>query len=86
MLLHINKKSRSALIIRARHGRITHCLCHLWFTDGFDTRDLNEAKALLEELASYYPSAETPAKMAGTKTHCMGKLMAPTDFDGSTSK
>jgi hypothetical protein len=23
-----------------------------WFTEGFDTRDLNEAKALLEELAS----------------------------------
>ena len=22
-----------------------------WFTEGFDTRDLNEAKALLEELA-----------------------------------
>jgi hypothetical protein len=38
-------------MIRARHGRITHCLCHLWFTDGFDTRDSNEAKALLEELA-----------------------------------
>jgi len=23
-----------------------------WFTEGFDTRDLNEAKALLEELAA----------------------------------
>jgi predicted ATPase len=23
-----------------------------WFTEGFDTRDLNEAKALLDELAS----------------------------------
>jgi hypothetical protein len=23
-----------------------------WFTEGFDTRDLNEAKALLEEFAS----------------------------------
>ena len=23
-----------------------------WFTEGFDTRDLTEAKALLEELAS----------------------------------
>jgi predicted ATPase len=23
-----------------------------WFTEGFDTRDLNEAKALLEELSS----------------------------------
>jgi predicted ATPase len=24
-----------------------------WFTEGFDTRDLKEAKALLEELASW---------------------------------
>jgi hypothetical protein len=24
----------------------------VWFTQGFDTRDLKEAKALLEELAS----------------------------------
>jgi hypothetical protein len=24
----------------------------VWFTEGFDTRDLEEAKALLEELAS----------------------------------
>ena len=24
-----------------------------WFTEGFDTRDLKDAKALLEELASY---------------------------------
>jgi predicted ATPase len=23
-----------------------------WFTEGFDTRDLNDAKALLDELAS----------------------------------
>jgi hypothetical protein len=25
---------------------------HGWFTEGFDTRDLKEAKALLDELAS----------------------------------
>jgi predicted ATPase len=25
---------------------------HGWFTEGFDTRDLKEAKALLEELSS----------------------------------
>jgi len=25
---------------------------HGWFTEGFDTRDLKEAKALLEELQS----------------------------------
>jgi predicted ATPase len=24
-----------------------------WFTEGFDTRDLKEAKALLDELAAY---------------------------------
>jgi predicted ATPase len=24
-----------------------------WFTEGFDTRDLKEAKALLEELGAY---------------------------------
>ena len=24
---------------------------YVWFTEGFDTRDLKEAKALLEELA-----------------------------------
>jgi predicted ATPase len=27
-----------------------------WFTEGFDTRDLKEAKALLEELARQSPS------------------------------
>jgi predicted ATPase len=27
-------------------------LVYGWFTEGFDTRDLEEAKALLEELAS----------------------------------
>jgi hypothetical protein len=27
-------------------------LVHGWFTEGFDTRDLKEAKALLEELAA----------------------------------
>jgi hypothetical protein len=25
---------------------------HLWFTEGFDTLDLKEAKALLEDLAA----------------------------------
>jgi predicted ATPase len=25
---------------------------YVWFTEGFDTRDLKEAKALLEELAA----------------------------------
>jgi hypothetical protein len=27
------------------------CSVYGWFTEGFDTRDLKEAKALLEELA-----------------------------------
>jgi hypothetical protein len=30
----------------------------MWFTEGFDTRDLKEAKALLEELASYRSADE----------------------------
>jgi hypothetical protein len=27
------------------------------FTEGFDTRDLKEGKALLEELGAYHPAA-----------------------------
>jgi predicted ATPase len=30
-----------------------------WFTEGFDTRDLKEAKALLEELASNGEASES---------------------------
>jgi predicted ATPase len=30
-----------------------------WFTEGFDTRDLKEAKALLEELASNGKASES---------------------------
>jgi hypothetical protein len=32
-----------------------------WFTEGFDTRDLKEAKALLEELASHGPASAIEA-------------------------
>jgi hypothetical protein len=28
-----------------------------WFTEGFDTRDLKEAKALLDALVSHFPRA-----------------------------
>jgi hypothetical protein len=28
------------------------------FTEGLDTRDLKDAKALLEELGAYHPAAE----------------------------
>ena len=29
-----------------------------WFTEGFDTKDLQEAKALLDELAANSPSSQ----------------------------
>ena len=32
-----------------------------WFTEGFDTRDLKEAKALLDTLAPQHPSPTKPA-------------------------
>ena len=35
---------------RTRHQR--QAPVYGWFTEGFDTRDLKEAKALLDELAS----------------------------------
>src|SRR5215831_11356716 len=51
-----------------------------WFTEGFETRDLKEAKVLLEELAC-----------TNTCTHCalpshvrMSKLNPPRNRDGST--
>jgi predicted ATPase len=33
-----------------------------WFTEGFDTRDLKEAKALLDTLAPQHPSPAKPAR------------------------
>jgi predicted ATPase len=36
---------------RVRQARELLAPVYGWFTEGFDTRDLNEAKALLEELA-----------------------------------
>ena len=33
-----------------------------WFTEGFDTRDLKEAKALLDTLAPQLPSPTKPAR------------------------
>ncbi len=31
--------------------------CYAWFTEGFDTADLKDAKALLGELACIFPFA-----------------------------
>jgi predicted ATPase len=36
----------------ARKARELLAAVYGWFTEGFDTRDLKEAKALLDELAS----------------------------------
>jgi predicted ATPase len=43
---------------KVREARELLALVYGWFTKGFDTRDLKEAKALLEELAT--KRAETP--------------------------
>jgi predicted ATPase len=37
---------------KLQQGRELLAPVYEWFTEGFDTRDLKEAKALLEELAS----------------------------------
>ena len=37
---------------RARKARALLAPIYGWFTEGFDTKDLKEAKALLEELAA----------------------------------
>ena len=37
-----------------------------WFTEGFDTKDLQEAKALLEELSSMWWSDASDPKRVGT--------------------
>jgi predicted ATPase len=37
---------------KVRQARELLAPVYEWFTEGFDTRDLKEAKALLEELAS----------------------------------
>ena len=46
---------------KVREARELLALVYGWFTEGFDTRDLNEAKALLDELAS---------TCSGTPSHC----------------
>ncbi len=42
------------LSVPAKTSKLTDLLAPVygWFTEGFDTRDLKDAKALLEELAS----------------------------------
>ena len=37
---------------KARHARELLAPVYGWFTEGFETRDLKEAKALLQELAA----------------------------------
>jgi predicted ATPase len=37
---------------KVRQARELRAPVYGWFTEGFDTRDLKEAKALLEELAA----------------------------------
>ena len=37
-----------------------------WFTEGFDTRDLKEAKALFQELTSYSGSSIVPNCLASS--------------------
>jgi hypothetical protein len=49
----IGKSRETAALLERLSGEPhagLHCW-HGWFTEGFDTRDLKEAKALLEELA-----------------------------------
>ena len=41
-----------ALIREAQQARQLLAPVYSWFTEGFDTRDLKDAKALLEELAA----------------------------------
>jgi predicted ATPase len=40
---------------KVREARELLAPVYAWFTEGFDTRDLKEAKALLEELAGSDP-------------------------------
>jgi hypothetical protein len=40
-----------------------------WFTEGFDTRDLKEAKALLDDLSSWFPSRAARDASSATERH-----------------
>jgi predicted ATPase len=44
--------SSAGCVRQAREARELLAPVYGWFTEGFDTRDLKEAKALLEELAA----------------------------------
>jgi predicted ATPase len=50
----VGDESRSALALPGKVQQARELLAPVygWFTEGFDTRDLKEAKALLEQLAS----------------------------------
>jgi predicted ATPase len=55
--LNVRKRARRARSFwrnqgKARQARELLGPVYGWFAEGFDTRDLKEAKALLEELAS----------------------------------
>jgi hypothetical protein len=45
-------RSGSTLAAFAGRDEARKAQAYGWFTEGFDTRDLKEAKALLEELAA----------------------------------
>ena len=48
----VERALRTALQIAVQQARELLAPVYGWFTEGFDTRDLKEAKALLDELAS----------------------------------
>ena len=52
--LRMQGLARASGATRARRSKRAELLAPVygWFTEGFDTRDLKEAKALLEELAA----------------------------------
>ena len=52
---------------KKQQGRELLAPIYGWFTEGFDTRDLKEAKALLDELA-VQASARSSYSSSGTKS------------------
>jgi hypothetical protein len=52
LTLRKSSKLRAANQAKVQQARELLVPFYGWFTEGFDTRDLKEAKALLEELAA----------------------------------
>jgi predicted ATPase len=54
---------------QGRHAEARNLLApvYRWFTEGFDTPDLKEAKALLDELTTTFDSAAISDCPAGTR-------------------